>query len=75
MEETIRSVLLQGYPKLEYLVIDGGSQDGSVEVATGGSFFCMPPGHTVWVDEDTTFIDFSPEKEYLDVVEHVTGKK
>ncbi len=32
LEETIRSVLLQGYPDLEYIVIDGGSQDGSVEI-------------------------------------------
>ena len=32
IEETLRSVLLQGYPNLEYLVLDGGSSDGSVEV-------------------------------------------
>lgn len=32
LEETIRSVLLQNYPNLEYLVIDGGSSDGSVEI-------------------------------------------
>ena len=32
LEETIRSVLLQGYPSLEYLVIDGGSDDGSVDI-------------------------------------------
>jgi glycosyltransferase involved in cell wall biosynthesis len=32
LEMTIRSVLLQGYPNLEYVVIDGGSSDGSAEV-------------------------------------------
>lgn len=32
IEETIRSVLLQGYPNLEYIVMDGGSTDGSVEI-------------------------------------------
>lgn len=32
LEETLRSVLLQGYPNLEYIVIDGGSRDGSVDI-------------------------------------------
>jgi glycosyltransferase involved in cell wall biosynthesis len=32
IEETIRSVLLQGYPNLEYIVMDGGSADQTVEI-------------------------------------------
>lgn len=32
IEETIRSVLDQGYPGLEYLVLDGGSTDASPQV-------------------------------------------
>ena len=32
LEETIRSVLLQGYPNLEFFIIDGGSNDGSVDI-------------------------------------------
>lgn len=32
LEKTIRSVLLQGYPALEYFVMDGGSTDGSAEI-------------------------------------------
>jgi cellulose synthase/poly-beta-1,6-N-acetylglucosamine synthase-like glycosyltransferase len=32
IEETIRSVLLQGYPNLEYIVMDGGSKDNTLNI-------------------------------------------
>jgi hypothetical protein len=32
LEQTIRSVLLQGHPNVEYFVLDGGSTDNSIEI-------------------------------------------
>ncbi len=32
LEAAIRSVLLQGYPNLEYIVMDGGSSDKSIDI-------------------------------------------
>lgn len=46
LEEAIRSVLLQGYPNLEYIVIDGGSTDNSVEIIKKYENFL-----TYWVSE------------------------
>lgn len=46
LEESIRSVLLQGYPDLEYILIDGGSTDESVEIIQR-----YEPWLTYWVSE------------------------
>lgn len=46
IEEAIRSILLQGYPGLELIVMDGGSTDESVEVIKH-----YEPWLTHWISE------------------------
>jgi glycosyltransferase involved in cell wall biosynthesis len=46
IEETIRSILLQGYPDIEYFVFDGGSRDNSVAIIEKYS-----PWLQYWVSE------------------------
>ena len=48
--------------------------DGTEEVTGAGAVFYWPAGHTAWVEEDTAFLDFSPEKEFKEVIDHVTRK-
>jgi hypothetical protein len=45
--------------------------DGSEEVIEAGDVFYLPAGHTGIVEEDFKFMDFSPTKEYDEVMAHV----
>jgi glycosyltransferase involved in cell wall biosynthesis len=47
IEETIRSVLLQGYPDVEFIIIDGNSTDHTIEVIKK-----YGPWISFWVSED-----------------------
>jgi len=59
--------VLQGTMRVKY-------DDGTEEVLNTGDVYYLPPGHTAIIEEDLKIVEFSPEKEFGEVMEHV-GKK
>lgn len=48
--------------------------DGREEVCRAGEMFHWPAGHTVWVKEDTAFVEFSPRTDLKEVYDHIGDK-
>lgn len=48
--------------------------DGNEEICRAGEMFYWPAGHTVWVEEDTSFVEFSPKNELKEVYDHIGSK-
>ena len=48
--------------------------DKTEEVSRKGDVYYWPAGHTGIVEEDVKFIEFSPQNEFKEVMDHI-GKK
>jgi glyoxylate utilization-related uncharacterized protein len=59
--------IMQGKMQVKY-------DNGREEVLQAGDVFYLPPGHTVIVEEDVKFIEFSPEKEHTELMDHISRK-
>ena len=57
IERTIKSVLSQNYPDIEYIVIDGGSTDGTVEIIKK-----YADKISYWISEDDDGLYFAMNK-------------
>ena len=58
VEQTLLNVLSQSYPNIEYIVIDGGSTDGTVDIIRR-----YESGLAYWVSEPNS-----------DIANHMTGQ-
>lgn len=45
--------------------------NGTEDHLTAGDVFYLPPGHTAMVGKNLKFIEFSPEKEFKEVWDHI----
>ncbi|MDA0990591.1 MAG: glycosyltransferase family 2 protein [Verrucomicrobia bacterium] len=65
VEKTLRSILLQAYPALQVLVMDGGSNDGSVEVIEK---------YAAWLDVFVSEPDRGQSDALMKGFSHATGE-
>lgn len=59
--------LIEGRIRVDY-------QDGTSETVEAGDLYYWPPGHTIAVEGDTTYVEFSPAAEMADVLDHVVSR-
>jgi hypothetical protein len=45
--------------------------DGNEETIGAGQLYYLPPGHTVWFEAQTEFVEFSPKQGMDEVLAHV----
>jgi len=48
--------------------------DGSQEEVSAGDVYYFPPNHTAEIKEDIAMVEFSPKKEFWEVMSHVEKK-
>ena len=87
VEETIRSVLFQSYDNVEYILIDGGSSDGTREIIStyddfidywvsesdGGIYSAMNKGITLATGQYINFLNADDHYLHSGVLEKVIG--
>ena len=59
--------ILEGSIRLKY-------GDGKEETINAGEVFYWPAPHTGMVDSNVKFIDFSPDREFVPLMEHIAKK-
>jgi hypothetical protein len=56
--------ILKGAVRIRYT-------DGREEVLRAGEMYYLPPGHVPIFEEDTAFVEFSPQGEYDELLTHM----
>jgi len=59
--------ILEGRVRVDY-------QNGTTEIVEPGDLYYWPPGHTIAVEGDTRYVEFSPAAELSEVLDHVVAK-